>query len=186
MRYCPLSLGVGQSLILPSVHLLTLCISLRNLVLFWLSSLRNIYMTVSDSTASFIGFCWGFFFAYLARFSLLHWLNLSQALSQASGYIQLSLKRNGYELQFHSLRAWSLLIIDAIALLIIRSSIKLSLHLHLCLVGCSRIWSLNDSSQTKIWYHRPNIYANTSLFNTVTNWTSNISTAHLLDNFQPL
>lgn len=54
------------------------------------------------------------------------WLNLSQGPSQALDLIQLILKRNGYELQFHSLRVWSLLIIDAIALLIIRSSIKLS------------------------------------------------------------
>lgn len=68
------------------------------------------------------------------------WLNLSQGPSQA-------------ELQFHSLRVWSLLIIDAIALLIIMSSIKLGLHLHLCLVSCSRVWNLSGSSQTKIWYY---------------------------------
>lgn len=79
------------------------------------------------------------------------WLNLIQGPSQACGQIQLNLKRNGYE--FHSLGVWSLLIIDTIALLIIRSIIKLSLPLHLWLEGCSRVWSLNGSSQTKIRYH---------------------------------
>lgn len=81
------------------------------------------------------------------------WLNLSQGPSWTSSHYQLNLKRNSYELQFHCSRVWSLLIIDAIALLIIISSIKLNLHLHLCLVGCSRVWSLKGSSQIKIWYH---------------------------------
>lgn len=71
------------------------------------------------------------------------WLKSSQGHGQASGHIQMNLKRLGYELQVPSLMLWSLLTVDAIALLILGSGIKLSLPLDLYLVGCSRVWSLN-------------------------------------------
>lgn len=154
-RCCPpLCLGVGQSLILLGVHPLTLCFSLRVFYLFLL--FLSPWVTISDSTIPFFD---GFFiylsccdFILCSIYKKFFWLKSSQGHSQASCHIQMNLKRLSYELQFPFLMVWSLLIIDAVALLVLGSGIKSSLHSHLCLVGCSRVWSLNGSAQIKIQY----------------------------------
>lgn len=168
-RCCPpLCLGVGQSLILLGVHPLTLCFSLRVFYLFLLLFLSP-WVTISDSTIPFFDV----FFIYLSCcdfilcsiYKKFFWLKSSLGHSQASCHIQMNLKRLSYELQFPFLMVWSLLIIDAVALLVLGSGIKSSLHSHLCLVGCSRVGVLMAVLKSK---SSTVMCANSSLVNTPT------------------
>lgn len=149
-RCCPLlSLEVGWSLILPGVHVLTTCFPLRVLYVLVTLFLRP-WVTISDSTIFF-----GDFFRLLIVVTLVwapftrsfFWVKSSQGHSQASGQHSDEPQRTGLWVSFH---LWWF---DVIALFILGSGIKLSLHLHLCLVGCSRVCSLNGSAQIKIQYH---------------------------------